>query len=204
MELQRSIRNRKMVRDFVDRPVDQSVLTDLLDLARRAPSAGHTAATEFVVLTGKDRDRYWDITLPGDRRERFTFPRLLNAGALILVLSDPDAYVQRYAEDDKQRTGLGTGADAWPVPFWWVDSGAVIQNLLLLAVEEQLGACLFGVFDHESAVKEACGVPPQKRIAAAIALGHPSETDARPGRSANRSRPSVDQVIHWQRWTPAE
>ena len=191
-----------MVRDFVDQPIDPSLLTTLLDLARRAPSAGHTAATEFVVLTGADRDRYWDITLPGDRRDHFTFPRLPNAGALVLILTDPEAYVDRYAEDDKQRTGLGTSTDAWPVPFWWVDSGAVVQNLLLLAAEEELGACLFGVFDNETAVKEACGIPPTKRIIAAIALGYPSEIDARPGRSAPRRRPPAESIIHWQRWTP--
>ena len=117
-------------------------------------------------------------------------------------MTDPEAYVRRYGEEDKQRTGLGLGTDAWPVPFWWVDSGAVTQNLLLLATEEGLGACLFGVFDHESAVKEACGIPAQKRITAAIALGYQTEANARPGRSAQRGRPPAENVIHWQRWTP--
>ncbi len=193
-----------MVRDFEDRPIDSALLTDLLDTARRAPSAGHSAATQFVVLTGNDRERYWSLTLADGRRETFSFPRLPHAGALVLVLTDPDHYVSRYAEPDKQRTGLGSGTDAWPVPYWWVDAGAVIQNLLLLAVEQGLGACLFGVFDHESAVKSEFNIPGTKRIVGAIALGYASDAQDRSGRSADRSRPSAADIIHWQGWTPTD
>ena len=193
-----------MVRNFEDRPVDSSLLTNILDLARRAPSAGHTAATDFVVLTGDDRARYWNLTLPGDRRERFTFPRLPDAGALILVLTDPDLYLDRYSEPDKERTKLGTDADAWPVPFWWVDAGAVVQNILLQAVDHELGACLFGVFEHEPAVKRELHIPDHKRIVAAIALGHKYREQGQAGRSANRPRRPVDEIIHWQGWIPAD
>lgn len=193
-----------MARDFADRPVDVSLLTSILDTARRAPSAGHTAATEFVVLTGADRNRYWNLTLPKPRRDRFTFPRLPAAGALILVLTDPSLYVDRYSEPDKERTGLGADINAWSVPFWWVDAGAVVQNILLQAVEHELGACLFGVFDHEPAVKLELNIPDHKRIVAAIALGHESQLQGHPGRSAGRPRRPADAIIHWQGWTQAD
>ena len=46
----------------------------------------------------------------------------------------------RYAEEDKARTGLGAGADAWAVPYWWVDGGMAAMTLLLAAEVEVVRA----------------------------------------------------------------
>ena len=69
MELRDAIAARRMVRAFEPRPVDPSLIDQLCDLARRAPSAGNTRATSFVVLEGPDQvGRYWDASLPAERR----------------------------------------------------------------------------------------------------------------------------------------
>ncbi len=195
MELSEAITRRRMVRDFAPDPLPPGRLDELLGLARRAPSAGNTASTLFVVL---DRPElvagYWDTTLPaGPRRDRFRWQGLLRAPALVLVATEPQRYLDRYAEPDKAATGRGGSVDRWPVPYWWVDAGAVIQNLLLLAVEAGLGACLFGPFDHEPALRERFGLDDDLRLVATIAVGHPRPDS--PGRSADRPRPPLDQVI---------
>lgn len=190
-----AIRRRKMVRNFDERPLEDGQLDRLLDLARRAPSAGNTSATGFVVLDRPEAvARYWDTTLPlGPKRERFRWQGLLRAPALVVVTTEPDRYPARYAEADKSATGRGEGLHRWPVPYWWVDAGAVAQNLLLLAVDAGLGACLFGPFDHEPAIKEEFGLADELRTVATIALGHPKPDES--GRSSTRSRPSLDQII---------
>lgn len=190
-----------MQRAFAPDPVSPDTLDALLDLARRAPSAGNTQATGFVVLDSPAAvARYWDVTLPertsaGDPgpRQGFRWQGLLDAPVLVLITTDPGDYLARYAEPDKARTGRGDGVDRWPVPYWWVDAGAVVQNLLLLATEAGLGACLFGPFDHEPALVEAFDLAPTRRLVATIALGHPRQDE--PGRSAARPRPPVDEVI---------
>ncbi len=199
MEFSDAVRARRMVRAFTDAPVDPGVIDHLCDLARRAPSAGNSQGVDLLVLEGPGQvGAYWDVTLPEPRRAAFRWPGLVAAPALVLVVTDPDAYVRRYAEADKAATGLGAGEDAWSVPYWWVDAGAAAEHLLLGAVEAGLGACLFGLFGHEAAVADAFGVPPGRRIVAAIALGHPAE-DA-PGRSSGRSRRPLGDVIHRGRW----
>jgi nitroreductase len=112
---------------------------------------------------------------------------------LVLVATTPTDYLDRYREPDKDATGRGRSFDAWPVPYWWVDAGTVIQNLLLLAVDDGLGACLFGLFDHEPAVAHQFGLDPGLRLVATVALGHPLPDQ--PGRSAKRPRPPLDEVI---------
>jgi nitroreductase len=188
-----------MVRAFTSEPLAPGTVDALVDLARRAPSAGSSQGWAFVALEGPDETaRYWDVTLPPDRREAFRWPGLVAAPALLVVLVRPDAWVERYAEPDKAGTGLGAGLDRWPVPYWWVDGGMAAEHVLLGATAAGLGACFFGLFDHEPAVLAALGVPPGWRAVGAIALGHPAPDT--PGRSAARPRHSVAEVLHRGHW----
>ncbi len=201
MELTEALSRRRMVRSFRDRPIDAEALARVLAAATRAPSAGFTQGVDLVVLEEPAaRASYWDTTLPAARRASFPWPDLLVAPVLVVVCADPEAYVARYAEADKQATGLGAGADAWAVPFWFVDAGMAAENLLLAAVDEGLGACFFGVFDHEPAVKEALGIPAAVRTVGTIALGHEDPDGARPSRSSRRDRRRVGDVVHVGRW----
>lgn len=196
---EQTLRRRRMVRNYRPDPVDPALVDHFLELARRAPSAGNSAATAFLVLDQPgDRARYWDCTLPEPKRQRFRWQGLLIAPVLIVVLTRPERYVERYAEQDKARPGLGEHQDHWPVPYWWVDSGAVIQNLLLSITDAGLGACLFGLFDHEPRVLETFGVPAGWRAVGTIALGYARSDE--PGRSARRPRPELASIVHRGGW----
>lgn len=195
MELNRAIDRRRMVRDFAPDGLEPGRLDRLLDRARKAPSAGNTQATRFVVLDRVETvAAYWDLTLPpGPRRDGFRWQGLLRAPVLVMVATDPDLYLRRYSEADKVPAGRGRSTDGWPVPYWWVDAGAVAQNLLLLVVQDGLGACLFGPFDHEPALRDRFGLDPGLRLVATVAIGHPRPDE--PGRSAGRPRPPLDEVV---------
>ncbi|MCB0952793.1 MAG: nitroreductase family protein, partial [Microthrixaceae bacterium] len=121
------------------------------------------------------------------------------------------AYLQRYSEPDKARSGLGADTGAWDVPYWFVDGGAAVMSLLLAAEAEGLGALLFGQFDHESRVRQALGVPEGRRAIGTVAVGHRATGDgggSSPGagstdsvsRSARRGRPSPAVHVRRGRW----
>jgi nitroreductase len=185
-----------MVRSFTGDPVAPDVLDRVLDAARRAPAAGNVQALDLVVLSGPGQtERYWSVTLP--QPGAFRWPGLLAAPVLVVPVTSAEAYAERYAEADKRSTGLGA-VDAWPVPYWWVDGGMAVENLLLAAVAEGLGACFFGQFDHERAVLDALGVPEGRRALGTVALGH-AAPDA-PGRSAARPRRPAGDVVHRGGW----
>jgi hypothetical protein len=145
-----------------------------------------------------DPERYWAMTFAtAEDRAVFRWQGLLDAPVLVVPIVDPAAYARRYAEPDKAGTGLGH-VDAWSVPYWWVDGGMAVEHLLLAAVDEGLGALLFGVFEHERAVLAAFGVPAGRRALGVVALGHPAPDE--PGRSASRPRRSLAEVTHRGRW----
>lgn len=187
-----------MRRVFADAPVDPAWLDDTLEVARRVPSAGNSQGLDWLVLEGAEQtDRYWAVTL-GERRDTFTHQGLLAAPVLVIALADPGAYVNRYSETDKARTGLGSGPGAWSVPYWFVDAGMAVQTLLLAVEEAGMSACLFGLFDHEPAVLDTFGVPDGVRAVGTVAIGHRAPGDEAPGRSA--TRPRRDDVVHHGEW----
>jgi nitroreductase len=199
MELADALRRRRLVRTYADQPVAPDALARVLAAARRAPSAGNTQALDLLVLEGPDQTAaYWDVTLPADRRGGFRWPGLLRAPVLVIPCVDPGAYVERYAEADKARTGLGDDAGAWTVPYWHVDGGAAVMAMLLAVVDEGLGALLFGQFDHEPAVRARFGIPDAVAVLGTVAIGHPAPDQ--PGRSADRPRRSLDEIVHRGAW----
>jgi nitroreductase len=117
----------------------------------------------------------------------------------VLVLSDKQAYLDRYAAPDKAGLGMDTEA-GWPVAYWDMDAAMAVMLMLLTAVDEGVGAWYFGVFHGAAALLRDLGVPEGRRLVGAVALGYPAADD-RPGRSARtRPRRPLDQVVHRGRW----
>ena len=193
-----------MHRDFSADPIDDSTLRSILDDARRTPSAGFTQGLDWIVLSGPEQTRvFWDCTLPTEERATFRWPGLLTAPVIVLPLADRRAYVDRYAEPDKAKSGLGEGADRWPVPYWDVDAAMAAMALLYAVVNAGLGALFFGIFRHEAKLLAELGVPDGVRPVGAIAIGHPTDegrTKRRQGSPSRRVRRPLDEMIHHGRW----
>ena len=187
-----------MTRHFSDRAVDPEVIEHLVDLASRSPSAGKSQGWHLLGLEGADRSRFWDVCLPAERRATFAWPGLLEAPVIMIVGADPGAYLARYSEPDKSRTGLGETVDRWPAPYWTIDTAMATMTLLLAAEDCGLGALFFGIFTGESALREEFGIPPEIEILGAVALGH--RLEGRRGASAGRPRRTVDEILHRSRW----
>ena len=200
MEFRDVLRRRRMVHRFdPDRPVPPSALQAVLYAAQRAPSAGFSQGWDFVVLVeAADRQRFWDATRDPDRLEAAPADRWLAgvsaAPVLVLCLSDPDTYLDRYAEPDKGWADRDPAR--WPVPYWDVDTGMAAMLMLLAAVDQGLGALFFGVPPgrHE-AVRQAHGIPGNRRLVGVVALGH--ELRRTEGSSRTRPRRAPADVVHW-------
>ena len=190
-----------MVRSFLDDPVPRTDLDTLVGAFLRGPSAGNVRSAELLVLTDGDIGAYWDTTLAPERREGFAWPGLLRAPLLLLPYVHPQAYVDRYAEPDKAKTGLGEAVSAWTVPYWWVDGGAAVENVLLAATSMGFGACFFGQFEHEPAVRERFSVPDDRRALGTIAIGRPAPDDRPSSSVSGPKRRRGRKAAHWGEWS---
>jgi nitroreductase len=199
MEFAEVVRRRRMVRDYdPSRPVPESVRERLLEHAIRAPSAGFSQGWAFLVLESDDeRSRFWTATTSGGDPDPW-LQGMSRAPLLIVVLSNKDAYLDRYAEPDKGWTDRDESR--WPVPYWDVDAGMAALLMLLTAVDDGLGACFFGVPpERAAALRAAFGVPSTYRPVGCVSVGYPGGEDRR-SPSLRRGRRGVEEVTHRGRW----
>lgn len=207
MEWSDVVRKRRMVRDFTDEPVDPVLLDHLLDDARRVPTAGFSQGIDFVVLAGAQTEIFWKHTMEASVRETFQWPGLLRAPIIVLPIADASAYLERYSQPDKAHAGLGSAQEAWPVPYWYIDTGMAGMALLYGVVNAGLGALFFGIFRNEIALMAELGVPVGKRPIGAIAIGHPTpsaQAAPKEGSPSHRARRPLQAVIHRGSWNLTE
>lgn len=194
MELREAVRKRRMIRSYdPDRPIPREALNAMLSLAARAPSAGHTQGWQFLVLDDPaSRAAFWHATT--DDEPDPWLARIQTAPALIVVLSDKKAYLDRYAESDKGWTDRDESR--WPVPYWDIDAGMAAMILLLAAVDAELGACFFGVPREKwDGLRAAFEVPHRLTPIGVISLGHPAPDLRSPSLRRGR-RPLADLVSY--------
>jgi len=187
-----------MTRRFDPAPLDPAEVHALLDLARRAPSAGYSQGVHFLALSGEALARFWRTT-GADEWFAEVQGGVLQAPVVVLPLADPVAYTSRYSEGDKAGHGLEIAAN-WEVPFWLTDAAMATQNLLLLAQDRGLGALYFGIFRNARAALDELGVPSHVLQVGAVALGHRAADDAPSGSARTRPRRDSIDVIHHDTW----
>jgi nitroreductase len=199
MEFREVVRRRRMVRRYEPDPVDPAVLRRMLEHAVRAPSAGFSQGWAFLLLeTPADVARFWSATSPDADAGNDWLDGMRSAPAIIVPMSDKDAYLDRYAERDKGWTDRDESR--WPVPFWHMDAAMAALLVLLTAVDEGLGACFFGVPpDRVDPLRAEFGVPATLTPVGAITVGRPAAGGA-PGSPARRPRRPLDEVVHVGGW----
>lgn len=195
MEFFEVVRRRRMVRNYLPDPIEPAVVDRILDVARRAPSAGFSQGQSFVVVT--DANRRAAIAELAHEAEYVAAgfdPWLSRAPVHIVVCTSEAVYRSRYAEPDK--AGAGNAQD-WPVPYWHVDAGAALMLLLLAAVDEGLAAGFAGSHSLDG-IKELLGIPEDVEPIGLVTLGH-AAPDRRSGSLARGWKPT-DEVVHREQW----
>ncbi len=193
-----------MVRNYTDEPVPREMIERIVDRGRRAPSGGFSQGNRFVVVTDQAmRER---IAQLADEEEYVVAsglePWISRAPAHIVVAMREDDYHDRYTKPDKLEATGGTEIE-WRVPWWWVDAGKAIMLLLLAAVDEGLGAGLFGlVGDRNDDLRKELGMPDDFEIVGIVTIGHkaPEPNEERLKERLREARRPLADVVRWERW----
>ena len=215
MEFAEVVSKRRMVRHYLDRPVDEAFLRRALTHATRAPSAGFTQGWSFLVLrTAVDVERFWESTAPRrssvvevlrrssdaegvvSRPENPWLDGMKTAPVVIVTLASEAAYRARYSEADK----VGAAVRAADMPWWQIDAAMASLLILQTATDEGLGACFFGIpAVGVPNLRATFGIPDEFAPVGAITLGHPAPT-ATSGSPTRRPRRPFDDLVHDGKW----
>jgi nitroreductase len=153
-----SIFQRRSVRSFLPKPVEQDKLERILRAGFEAPSAHNRRPWEFIINTSrKDRE---------DIAEMSPYAKMLPQAAAAITVC----------------VNLNRGCMDRPQDTWWIqDLSAAAENILLQAVEEGLGAVWLGWYPDEDRVKTFAArfsLPPHILPFAVVALGYPAKIPA--------------------------
>ncbi len=151
MDAIEAIRTRRSIRRYTGDPVPDDVLTEILQAAMSAPSAGNQQPWQFVVVT--------------DRAVREKIPTFHPYAQMV-----PDAPVAIVVCGDLRLESYKG--------YWVQDCSAATQNMLLAAHAKGLGAVWVGVYPKEERIRplqRLLGLPPQVVPLALVPLGMPAE-----------------------------
>jgi nitroreductase len=199
VEFRDVVRHRRMVRRFEQRPVPHDVVDRILEVGRRAPSAGFAQGVELLVLDTPDAiATFWETT----RDPEFGWDtETTEHGPTVLILPLPDAsrYLERYAETDKVEFGMDEESN-WPVRFWEIDAAMAAMAILLAAVDEGLGGWFFGITHGERDLLDRFGVPERLRPIGIVGLGYRAADEEPSGSWTKRRRRAFEDQVHRDGW----
>jgi len=170
MDVYESIRIRKSVRSYLDRPVEKEKLDRVLNAARLAPSASNRQEWRFVVVSDPEKRRRLAEEAAG---QRF----IAEAPIVIAACAETDGKIMR------------CGQACYPI-----DVAIAIDHLTLAAVAEDLGTCWIGSFDPDT-VRQILGIPEEIVVVELLPLGYPKDPE-----SIAKSRLPVETVVRYEKW----
>jgi FMN reductase [NAD(P)H] len=193
------LRKRRAVRRYTGERVPRETLERIARAARRGPNAGYSQGLRLLVVDDPDAIE----ALLGSEDDESSRRWFLSAAAHIFVLTREQDYHDRYTQPDKLAITGGTEI-VWPVPFWHVDAGAALMLLWLAALEEGLGAGVYGVpVEDDERVRELLGIPDDLTIVTGVTVGHLAEDPDwdRASSVFSQRRRAHDEVVKWNRWS---
>jgi len=198
LEFREVVRRRRMVRNYSPEEIPEDRLAKVLEIARRAPSAGFSQGQSFVVVRdAMTRARIAEIAGEPAYVARHFDPWLSRAPVHVVCCVSEKSYHNRYAEPDK--AGNKRKPDDWPVPHWFVDAGCSLMLLLLAAVNEGWAAGFLGLgTEGHQRLKALLGIPLEVSPIGLVTIGYPSP-DRRSG-SLRRGWKPLESVVHWETW----
>jgi nitroreductase len=162
MDFKELIIERRSVRRYEQKPVDRSLLEQLAEAVRLAPSASNQQPWRLVFVDDPQlHKKVAEATFDGV----VSFNRFaVGAPVLVVLCREKPRMLNRVA-------GVMKGID-WTL----LDTGIAAEHLCLQAAELGLGTCMLGWFD-EVRIKKLLGIPRTTGIGLVITIGWPAETD---------------------------
>jgi nitroreductase len=144
-----SIKNRRSVRIFLDKPVKANDLETILNAANQAPSAHNQQSWRFIVLKGKKKNEL--ANLINEKAANFTKPsttllrlasRSIASAPVVFAVANSGQLISRGTELFK--VDKNTGKDFFRI-MEIQSSAAAVENLLIAATSLGLATVWLGV-----------------------------------------------------------
>jgi nitroreductase len=170
MDVLEAIKKRRSVRNYLDRPIAEEKLNDVLEAGRLAPSAGNRQEWRFIVV--RDQETKMKLSEAANGQSFVG-----EAPVVIVACAETDGYV------------MSCGQPSYPI-----DVAISLNHISLVAVEYGLGTCWIGAF-NEKKVKEILGIPEQIRVVELMPIGYPALQTLK-----EKNRLPFNKIVKYGHW----
>jgi nitroreductase len=161
MDVYECIKKRRSIRKFLDIPVEWEKIALMIDAAKSAPSAGNLQAWKFVIVTNKE-------TIKKLSEAALQQLWIQTAPCVIIVCVDTKKHSRYYGKRGEHM-------------YMFEDCALAVENILLMAEAQQLGATFVGAFEEE-AISRSLEIPDGIKPVAIIPIGYPDEKPPMPAK----------------------
>ena len=193
-----AIYDRRSIRKFIDKPISQKDITDIIQSGINAPSSKNRQPWKFIVIQGKSKEEMINVFHQGIEREesdsallpqskqyivsaKYTIDIMAQAPTIIFVVNSLGKSIMEELTTEERIYEICNIQSI----------SAAIQNMLLAATEKGIGS--LWICDIYFAYPELCKwLGSDGQLIAAIAFGYPNEFPE------ERPRKKIDDVVEWK------
>jgi len=196
MKVAEALKQRKSVRAYLDKPVEEEKIQAILDAARHTPSGVNTQPWQVAVVTGETKQTLqekMETAFRGGDKGKADYPYYPKEWAEPFTSRRRQCGLLMYKtleikREDKQRQMDQWAANyrAFDAPVMllffmdgrmqtgsFLDYGMFLQSIMLEAVEQGLATCAqASIVDYQEIIKEALDYPKDSICVAGMALGY--------------------------------
>jgi nitroreductase len=198
MEFREILKRRRMHRAFLPDPLPDEQIERVANVIKRAPSGGFSQGGSIVVVTDADKRAAIAEAFGDDHYSTGGRNYIADAPVHMIISANEDLYHSRYNEADKLASTGGVEV-TWPVPYWFVDAGALMMLVLAAAIDEGLASAFIGHPDQKRIFGELLGLPDEVVPIGLALIGKPGEAPPTGSRLKSRQR-EQGELVRWQQW----
>lgn len=165
MKAEECITGRRSVRKYTGQPISGSLLREIAELARFAPSWKNLQPARYHIITAADLiDRLAEEAVSGFKPNANTIRR-----CQALTVLTVKKKLSGYEKDGSPSTPQGEHWQSF-------DAGIAAQTFCLAAHSKGIGSVILGIFD-EVVLRRLIPLPEDEQVACLIAMGYPLVAD---------------------------
>lgn len=177
----KEIETRRSIRKYIDKPVEDEKIIQLLESARLAPSGSNTQPWHFIVVKS---DNTRQKLAEASHNQKW----MLSAPVFIVCAADIRCRIENGID-----VPLNENSAQVELKQIIRDTSISTEHILLEANNLGLGSCWVGWFVQEE-IRPILNIPEDKYVIGIITVGYTNE-EPKP-----RPRKKLDEIIHYEIW----
>jgi nitroreductase len=175
------IKNRRSIRRYLEKPVDDDIIIQLLESARLAPSGDNTQPWHFIIVKSEEiRKKLVEVS----NNQKW----MLSAPVFIVCVADIRSRIP-----DNVEIWLNEESPQLELKQIIRDTSIAIEHIVVEANNLGLGTCWVAWFTQEE-IRPIVNIPSDKYVVSILTLGYASESPK------ERPRKKIEEVIHRESW----